>query len=73
MMRSLGIKIPMIKFDVSTTKSGDIGKACTALGRFQRLSLLEWAMLNPELLKKFFIRLARDAGFQRFYTNLYDF
>ena len=64
MVRPPGIKVALLEFDVCTTKSGDIGKACTALGRFQRWSLLEWAMLNPELLKKFFIRMVRDDGFQ---------
>ena len=29
-------------------------------------------MLNPELLKKFFIRMTEEEGFRRFYTNLYD-
>ena len=29
-------------------------------------------MLNPEFLKKFFVRMQEDVGFRRFYTNLYD-
>ena len=33
---------------------------------------LEWGMLNPALLKQFFIRMTRDVGFQKFYTNIYD-
>ena len=66
------MKIALVEFDVSMTKSQDIGRACTRLGRFQWWSLLEWAMVNPELLKKFFIRMTRDVGFHKFYTNLYD-
>ena len=29
-------------------------------------------MLNPENLKKFFIRMAEDERFRRFYQNLFD-
>ena len=72
MLRSTGIKIPLLEFDISTALSCDIGQACSATGRSQRWSILEWLMLNPEFLKKFFVRMAEEIGFRRFYTNLYD-
>ena len=74
MVRPPGIKIALLEFETSTARSCDIGRACTAMGRCQQWSLLvlEWGMLNPELLRKFFTRMAEDDGFQRFYTNLYD-
>ena len=28
-------------------------------------------MLNPDSLRKFFVRMAEEVGFQKFYTNLY--
>ena len=30
-------------------------------------------MLTPGNLKKFFIRMAEDEGFRKFYQNLFDF
>ena len=72
MVRPPGVKIELLKFEVSTAKIGEIGRACTVMGRCQCWSLLEWGMLNPELLRRFFIRMTEDDGFQRFYTNLYD-
>ena len=29
-------------------------------------------MLNPDSLRKFFVRMEEEVGFQKFYTNLYD-
>ncbi len=72
MGRPPGIRIKLLEFDVSSTKSCKIGKRCTALGRSQRWSLLEWGRLNPELLRVFFVRMVRDTGFQVQYANMYD-
>ena len=70
MVRPPGVKIAMLEFDISTARSCDIGRACSATGRCQ--SILKWVLLNPEILKKFFIRMTEEEGFWRFYTNLYD-
>lgn len=45
MRRPPGVKIGLLKFDISSTKSCDIGKKCTELVRSQLWSLLglEWA------------------------------
>ena len=72
MGRPPGIRIKLLEFDVSSTKSCKIGKRCTELGRSQRWSLLEWGRLNPELLRVFFVRMVRDTGFQVQYANMYD-
>ena len=55
-----------------TVRSSDVGRACSATGRSQRWCVLEWVLLNPENLKKFFIRMAEDERFRRFYQNLFD-
>ena len=72
MVRPPGIRIKLLEFDVSSTKPCEIGRKCTMLGRNQRWSLLEWARLNPGLLRTFFVRMVRDTGFQVHYANLYD-
>ena len=72
LVRYPGISAEKLVFDPSTTKSSDIGAKCTALGRSQRWCLLEWARLNPEKLRFFFVRLIRDVGFRMFYRNLFD-
>ena len=72
MVRPPGVKIPLLELEVSTARSSDIGRACSVTGRSQRWNILEWVMLNPELLKKFFIRMTEEERVRRFYTNLYD-
>ena len=72
MVRPAGVKIPLLEFDISSTKPCEIGRRCTVLGRCQRWSLLEWARLNPDRLKLFFVRMIRDAGFQTHYANMLD-
>jgi len=72
MKRPGGIKIPLLYIDISRVKSKDIGKICTDIGRSQRWSLLEWGRMNPSELTKFFVRMEKDVGFQRFYGGLYD-
>jgi len=72
MTRPVGVKIPLLKFEVSHTKPAEIGRRCTALGRCQRWSLLEWERMNPENRKVFFVRMIRDPWFQTHYANLYD-
>ena len=72
LMRYPGMMAEKLVFDPSTTKSLDIETRCTALGRSQRWCLLEWARLNPEKLRFFFVRLIRDVGFRMFYKNLFD-
>ena len=62
MVRPPGIKIALLEFEISTARSCDIWKACSAIGRCQHWSILEWAMLNPELLRKFFVRMAEGGG-----------
>ena len=37
-----------------------------------RWSLLEWARMNPLEMSKFFLRMEKDIGFQRFYGGLDD-
>ena len=49
-----------------------VGRACSGTGRSQRWCVLEWVLLSPENLKKFFTRMAEDEGFRRFYQNLFD-
>lgn len=63
--RPKGFKIPLLEMDMSRVKSKEIG-------RCQRWSLLEWARMNPRELCKFFMRMEKDTGFQRFYGGLYD-
>ena len=72
MVRPPGIRIKLLEFDVSSTKPCEIGRKCTKLGQNQRWSLLEWARLDPGLLRTFFVRMVRDTGFQVHYANLYD-
>ena len=72
LLRYPGMMAEKLVFDPSTSKSSDIGARCTALGRSQRWCLLEWARLNPEKLRFFFVRLIQDVGFRMFYKNLYD-
>ena len=71
MARPPGIKFELLNFNISTVKCCDIGKACSTVGISQRWSILEWLMLNPDSLRKFFVRMAEEVGFQKFYTNLY--
>ena len=62
MVRPPGIKFELLNFNISTVKCCDIGKACSTVGRSQRWSILEWLMLNPDSLKKFFVRMAEAGG-----------
>ena len=70
--RPKGLKIPFLELDMSRVKSKEIGERCMLIGRCQRCSLLEWARMNPRDLSKFFMRMEKDTGFQRFYGGLYD-
>ena len=70
--RPKNLKIPLLVLDMDKVKSKDIGERCTLIGRCQRWSLLEWARMNPRDLSKFFTRMEKDVGFQRFYGGLYD-
>ena len=72
MVRPPGITAAVVNFDMSTVRSSVVGRASSATGRSQRWCVLEWVLLNPENLKKFFIRMAEDEGFRRFYQNLFD-
>ena len=72
MMRPPGIMAGVVNFDMGMIKSSILGKACSGIGRSQRWCILEWVMLTPENLKKFFIRMLEDEGFRRFYQNLFD-
>ena len=72
MVRPPGVKVAMLEFDISKAWSCDIGRACSATGRCQKWSILEWVLSKPEVLKKFFIRITEEEGFRRFYTNLYN-
>ena len=73
MMRPPGIKAGVVNFDMATVRSSIVGKAfCSGTGRSQRWCVLEWVMLTPENLKKFFTRMGEDEGFRRFYQNLFD-
>jgi len=70
--RPKGLKIPLLVLNMEKVKSKEIGEKCTSIGRCQRWSLLEWARMNPGDLYKFFTRMEKDVGFQRFYGGLYD-
>ncbi len=70
--RLKNLKIPLLVLDMSKVKSKEIGEKCTLIGRCQRWSLLEWARMNPQDLSRFFTRMEKDTGFQRFYRGLYD-
>ena len=70
--RPKNLKIPLLVLDMSKVKSKEIGEKCTLIGRCQRWSLLEWARMNPQDLSRFFTRMEKDTGFQRFYRGLYD-
>ena len=72
MMRPPGITAGVVSFDMGTVRSSILGKACSGTGRSQRWCVLEWVMLTPGNLKKFFIRMGEDEGFRRFYQNLFD-
>ena len=70
--RPKDLSIPLLELDMVRVKSKEIGERCTAMGRCQRWSLLEWARMNPRELSKFFVRMEKDMGFQRFYRRLYN-
>ena len=72
MVRPEGVSVPLLEFDISSTKPCEIGRRCTEIGRCQRWSLLEWARLNPDRLRGFFARMIRDPWFQTHYANMYD-
>ena len=72
MMRPPGITAGGVSFDMAMVRSSILGKACSGTGRSQRWCILEWVILTPENLKKFFIRMGEDEGFRRFYQNLFD-
>ena len=72
MMRPPGITVAVVNFDMGSIKSSILGRACAGTGRSQRWSILEWVMLTPENLKKFFFRMKDDEGFRRFYQNIFD-
>ena len=72
LMRPAGVRFPVLEFKVESSKSKEIRKKCSEMGRSQRWSLLKWARMNPRGLKMFFVRMKREVGFQRFYRNLYD-
>ena len=64
MMRPPGITAGGVSFDMGTVRSSILGKACSGTGRSQRWCVLEWVMLTPWNLKKFFItgRRSRRSG-----------
>ena len=72
MVRPPRVKVAILEFDISTAWSCDTGRACSSSGKCQRWSILEWVLLKPENLKKFFLRMAEEEGFRRFYQSLYD-
>ena len=72
MVRPPGIAVGVVNFDMGTIRSSVLGGACAATGRSQRWCMLEWVMLTPENLKKFFNRMREDEGFRKFYQNLFD-
>ena len=72
MVRPEGVSVPLLEFDISSTKPCEIGRRCTEIGRCQRWSLLEWARMNPDRLRGFFARMIRDPWFQTHYANMYD-
>ena len=51
------IKVRLLGVDVSSTKPCEIGRRCMKLIRCQRWSLLEWARLNPDLVRASFVRI----------------
>ena len=57
MVHPSGIKVRLLGVDVSSTKPCEIGRRCMKLIRWQRWSLLEWARLNPDLVRAFFVRM----------------
>jgi len=67
-----GVRVPLLEFDISSTKPCEIGRRCTEIGRCQRWSLVEWARMNPDRLRGFFARMIRDPWFQTHYANMYD-
>ena len=72
MVRSPEIAVGVVNFDMGTIRSSVLGGACAATGRSQRWCILEWVMLTPENLRKFFNRMRDDEGFSKFYQNLFD-
>jgi len=72
MGRPREMPVAVVRFDPSTTRSSEIGRLCSELGRPQRWAILEWARLFPEKLQFFFNRMARDKGFRVFYRSIYD-
>ena len=46
-----GVRVPLLEFDISSTKPCEIGRRCTEIGRCQRWSLVEWARMNPDRLR----------------------
>ena len=72
MMRPPGITVGVVNFDMGSIRSSILGRACAGTGRSQRWSILEWVMLTPENLKKFFARMRVDEGFRKFYQNIFD-
>ena len=72
MVRPSGIAVGVVNFDMGTVRSSILGGACAATGRSQRWCMLEWIMLSPENLRKFFVRMKDDQGFRNFYQNLFD-
>ena len=72
MVRPPGIALGVVNFDMGSIRSSILGRACAGTGRSQRWSILEWVMLTPENLKKFFSRMRDDEGFRKFYQNIFD-
>lgn len=62
----------VLNMNPETVKSFKIGRFCTKQARIQRLIVLEWARLNPNLISEFLRRMGADVQFQKFYRHLYD-
>ena len=72
MWRPSGMEAGVLRFDPSVDECVSKGEQCVRLGKSQRWCILEWARLNPERFKGFFVRMIRDVEFRLFYKTLYD-
>ena len=62
----------MLDFCPRTVQILTIAKSFSVLGRSQSFEILEWGLVNPEILVEFLDRMKVDMHFQPYYLSQYD-
>ena len=66
------IQSEMLDFSPKTVQTSMIAKSCVVLGRSQQFTILEWALVNPEKITSFLMRMKIEGYFRNYYIAMYD-